>query len=96
MVLFATAGLWVWLGIDGYAITSAVTGDGPSNPLLKTVVRRSGEWLANYTVHPWMIAAPGLGLFGPGLAMFLSMASRSGLALIRAPWAYSASSAPPG
>ena len=31
-------GLWVWLGIDGYAITSAVVPDGPSNPLLKTVV----------------------------------------------------------
>src|SRR5580693_3872402 len=55
IVLFAAAGLWVWLGIDGYAITSAVTGDGPSNPLLKTVVRRSGEWLANYTVYPWTI-----------------------------------------
>ena len=80
--LFAAAGLWVWLGIDGYAITSAVAGDGPSNPLLKTVVRRPGEWLANYTVHPWTIAAPVLGLLGPALALFLVMASRSGLAFI--------------
>jgi len=39
VVLFALAGLWVWLGIDGYAFTSAVVTDGPSNPLLKTVAR---------------------------------------------------------
>src|ERR1700744_1457998 len=44
-VLFGLAGLWVWVRIDGYAITSTVTGDGPSNPLMKTVVRRPGQWL---------------------------------------------------
>jgi cytochrome d ubiquinol oxidase subunit II len=82
IVLFTAAGLWVWLGIDGYAITSAVTGDGPSNPLLKTVVRRSGEWLANYRVYPWTIAVPVLGLSGPALALVLIMVNRSGLAFI--------------
>ena len=61
IVLFAVAGLWVWRGIDGYAITSAIAPDGPSNPLLKTVARAPGLWLANYTAHPWMIAAPVLG-----------------------------------
>ncbi|HUN99215.1 MAG TPA: cytochrome d ubiquinol oxidase subunit II, partial [Bradyrhizobium sp.] len=39
IALFAIGGLWVWFGIDGYAITSAVVPDGPSNPLLKTVAR---------------------------------------------------------
>src|SRR5579863_3010420 len=34
VVLFAVAGLGVWRGIDGYAITSAIVPDGPSNPLL--------------------------------------------------------------
>jgi cytochrome d ubiquinol oxidase subunit II len=82
IVLFAAAGLWVWLGIDGYAITSAVTGDGPSNPLLKTVVRRSGEWLANYRAYAWTVAVPVLGLLGPALALVLIMANRSGLAFI--------------
>ena len=33
-VLFALAGFWVALGLPGYAITSAVVTDGPSNPLL--------------------------------------------------------------
>ena len=37
------------LGIDGYAITSTVVTDGPSNPLLKNVVRAPGQWFANYT-----------------------------------------------
>jgi cytochrome d ubiquinol oxidase subunit II len=49
IVLFAVGGLWIWLGIDGYLITSPVVTDGPSNPLLKTVVRQPGQWLANYT-----------------------------------------------
>jgi cytochrome d ubiquinol oxidase subunit II len=82
IALFAAAGLWVWLGIDGYAITSAVAVDGPSNPLLKSVVRRSGQWLANYTVYPWTTAAPIIGVVGPALALLLTVAGRSGLAFI--------------
>lgn len=69
VVLFAVAGVWVWLGIDGYAITGPVVSEGPSNPLLKTVVRQPGQWLANYAAHPWMIVAPCLGLAGPLLAL---------------------------
>ncbi|MDI3560633.1 cytochrome d ubiquinol oxidase subunit II [Bradyrhizobium sp. Arg816] len=72
-VLFVAAGLWVWLGIDGYAITSVVTSDGSSNPLLKTVVRKPGQWLANYRAHHWMILAPLLGVLGPLLIPFLAM-----------------------
>ncbi|HTV30819.1 MAG TPA: hypothetical protein VMF32_23980 [Xanthobacteraceae bacterium] len=37
VVLFAVAGVWVWQAIDGYAITSAIVLDGPSNPLLKSM-----------------------------------------------------------
>jgi cytochrome d ubiquinol oxidase subunit II len=82
IVLFAAAGLWVWLGIDGYAITSAAATEGPSNPLLKTVARQSGQWLANYTEHRWTISAPVLGLLGPLLALFLTLSGRCGLAFI--------------
>jgi cytochrome bd ubiquinol oxidase subunit II len=81
IVLFALAGLWVWLGIDGYAITSAVTSDAPSNPLLKTVVRERGQWVANYAAHRWMIAAPVLGFVGPLFAA-LTIGRRPGLAFI--------------
>jgi len=76
ITLFALAGLWVWLGIDGYAITSGVVADGPSNPLLKTVVRQPGQWFANYGTHRWMIIAPALGLLGPLLALLFTASRR--------------------
>ncbi|MFY9692523.1 MAG: cytochrome d ubiquinol oxidase subunit II, partial [Xanthobacteraceae bacterium] len=74
--------LWVWRGIDGYAITSAIATDGPSNPLLKTVVHQPGQWFANYATHRWMVAAPILGLCGPLLALLFTMARWRGLAFI--------------
>lgn len=64
IVLFALGGLWLWLGIDGYRITSSVITDGPSNPLGKTAEQASGVWFANYAAHPWMMAAPALGFLG--------------------------------
>jgi cytochrome d ubiquinol oxidase subunit II len=82
VALFAVAGLWVWLGIDGYAITSAIATDGPSNPLLKTVVRAPGQWFANYGAHRWMTIAPALGLAAPLVALAFIKAGRSGLAFI--------------
>jgi cytochrome d ubiquinol oxidase subunit II len=82
VVLFVIAGLWVWRGIDGYAITSTVAAEGPSNPLLKTVVRRPGQWLANYAAHPWTIAAPVLGILGPLLALLATTARWRGAAFV--------------
>jgi len=81
-LLFAIAGLWVWLGIDGYAITSAITADGPSNPLLKTVARQPHQWFANYATHPWTIAAPVLGFLGPLLALLLTINPRPTMAFV--------------
>jgi cytochrome d ubiquinol oxidase subunit II len=82
VVLFVIGGVWVALGIDGYAITSAVVGDGPSNPLLKTVARQPGQWLANYAAHRWMIIAPCLGVAGPVLAFLLTRLRRPGAAVV--------------
>jgi cytochrome d ubiquinol oxidase subunit II len=82
ILLFCLAGLWVAFGVEGYAITSAVPTDGPSNPLLKTVARQPGQWLANYKAHAWMMAAPALGIAGPLLALAATAARRSGLAFI--------------
>lgn len=73
--LFVLAGVWVAFGIAGFKITSAPIADGPSNPLLKTVTMESGQWLANYGGHPWLLAAPLLGIAG---ALGLSLASRAG------------------
>ncbi len=82
IVLFAVAGLWVWVGIDGYAITSAIVPDGPSNPLMKTVVRQGGQWFANYGAHHWMLLAPILGFAGPLLALLFTRADRRAAAFI--------------
>jgi cytochrome d ubiquinol oxidase subunit II len=82
IVLFSLAGLWVAFGLDGYAITSAPATDGPSNPLVKTVVRASGAWLDNYGRMPLTIAVPVLGYAGALLAVALNAAARPGLAFI--------------
>lgn len=64
IVLFALGGVWIALGIDGYAITSPVDGNAAINPLAKTVALTRGGWMANYGLYPWMIAAPVLGFAG--------------------------------
>ncbi|APW38838.1 cytochrome d ubiquinol oxidase subunit II [Rhodoferax koreense] len=64
IVLYACAGVWLWAGVQGYAITSVVDPLGPSNPLLKTAVVRAGAWFVNYRTHAWTIAAPAGGLLG--------------------------------
>ncbi|OLP56136.1 cytochrome d ubiquinol oxidase subunit II [Rhizobium rhizosphaerae] len=63
-VLFLLAGLWVAFLLPGYVVTSVQDVFGPSNPLNKTVTLAAGGWMANYAAHPWMIAAPVLGLGG--------------------------------
>jgi len=80
--LFGLAGIWLALGIDGYVITSAVTGDAASNPLIKTVERADGAWLTNYGRYPLMIVAPAAGLLAPVAAAFLSLRKREGLAFL--------------
>jgi len=54
IALFTLAG--VWLGqIQGYQIVGEIAHDGPSNPLLKMVVRTPHGWYANMTAHPWIL-----------------------------------------
>jgi cytochrome bd ubiquinol oxidase subunit II len=81
-VLFALAGTWIAFGIEGYVISGAMSHTGPSNPLAKTVVREAGAWLRNYSVHPWLIAAPVLGIAGPVLAASWSRRRGSIAALV--------------
>jgi cytochrome d ubiquinol oxidase subunit II len=82
IVLFALAGVWVAYGIKGYAITGTVVAGGPSNPLMKTVTQVTGQWLANYSVHRWMLLAPVLGFLGPLLTIACNAMRKPGLAFI--------------
>lgn len=76
IVLFALGGLFLWIGVDGYHIASAVDANGPSNPLLKTVEHSAGAWLGNYSSHPWMMIAPVLGFVGAVVALLAMLGRR--------------------
>lgn len=75
IALYALAGYLLWAVVDGYRVTSALSTQGPSNPLLKTAVVQPGAWFANYAAHPWLWAVPGAG-FGGALIALLALALR--------------------
>ena len=80
--LFIIAGIWTAFGLNGYAITSAIVTDGPSNPLLKTVAQVRGHWFANFGIHKWMMLAPARAILGPLLTIALTAGERAGFAFI--------------
>jgi cytochrome d ubiquinol oxidase subunit II len=75
IVLYAVAGVALWLWVKGYAVTSAVDPVGASNPLRKTVELQTGVWFQNYQQHAWTIAAPVLGFVG-ALGAWLGLQAR--------------------
>lgn len=81
-VLFALAGIWVWLGIDGYRIVSQPPLDALPNPLGKQVVVAPGAWFDIYKTMPITILAPVIGILGPLLTALLAKANRPGLAFV--------------
>ncbi len=81
-VAFALAGIWLWLGIDGYRIVSEPAHGSLPNPLAKEVVRASGAWLDIYTTLPAAMIAPAVGLVGPLLTALLARAERPAWAFV--------------
>lgn len=82
IVLFALGGVALWLFVDGYAITSAIDPNGPSNPLAKEVALVPGGWFANYAAHPLLLAVPALGFLGAIGAYFGLSTRREGLTFL--------------
>ena len=72
---YLLAGLWLAVGIDGYAIVGEVVTDGPSNPLYSEV-ERTGTWLSAYADRPWIAIAPVAGLAGMAFAVLGLRAGR--------------------
>ena len=68
VILFAIGGVLVATGKIGFRIDGVIDGSGPSNPHYSGRVAAAGAWLDNYGKHPWMVAAPVLGLLGPIIA----------------------------
>lgn len=81
LVIFALAGVWV-ANSDGYQISSAIVHDAPSNPLIKTVQKAPGLWLANYGEYPLLWLLPVMGFVMGAATLLLSKIDRPGLAFI--------------
>ncbi|MFT3756328.1 MAG: cytochrome d ubiquinol oxidase subunit II [Pseudoxanthomonas sp.] len=82
IVLFVLAGVWLALGVDGYAVVAGLDPVGPSNPLAKDVVRQSGAWMANYKTMPWTWVLPVLAIAAFATTSLLLRKGRAGLAFI--------------
>lgn len=79
---FALAGIWLWLGIDGYRIISEPAHGALPNPLGKEVVRAHGAWLDIYWRLPVALLVPLIGLAAPLVTAGLAAARRPGLAFV--------------
>lgn len=80
--LFLIAGMYLAFGVDGYVVTSSIDKQATSNPLTKTVDVVSGGWLLNYSLYPWMIIAPVMGVAGAISCAYMSYKGRSGWAFV--------------
>ncbi len=77
---FAIAGIAV-ANMKGF-YASNLDPNGPSNPLLKSVVLQDGAWLKNYREYPITMLAPVLSFLGIILALFATLKNRFGLGFI--------------
>ena len=80
--LFALAGVWVFLSMDGYVIVTSNDTALAMTPLDKTVAVEAGAWMENYSRYPWMMIAPLLGFVGLAGTALMSKLNRSGLAFV--------------
>lgn len=82
VVLFAAAGFWLNIGIDGFIIEQMPSANSAFTPDHKIVSQHAGAWLINYQLYPWMIIAPIAGFVGAISVYFFAEADRSGFAFI--------------
>ena len=82
LVLFALAGVWLKIGISGYALVGNYDIGALPNPLDKTVVHEVGAWLKNYSAMPISMAVPALGFTAGLIAILLAKMNKSGAAFV--------------
>lgn len=61
-VIFILAGVWLYLGIDGYVIRSLIDTNAANNTVAKSVSIAPGAWFSNYAKWPLLWLAPALGI----------------------------------
>ena len=81
-VLFVLAGIWAYLGISGYVITSAIDPNMLPNPLSKTVEVQQGAWFVNFSKYPILWAFPAIAVVGSLLSFIFVSKKWAGWAII--------------
>nr|WP_289077204.1 cytochrome d ubiquinol oxidase subunit II [uncultured Parasutterella sp.] len=82
LALFILAGIWVYMGINGYVITSAIDPNMLPNPMSKTVEVQSGAWFANYMNYPILWIFPALSVAGALLSFVCVSKMKAGAAIV--------------
>ena len=77
LMVFIAGGVWLYLGVDGFTLTSNTPHDGPSNPLYKTVMRETHAWFHNYQALPISRLAPAIGIISALMALLLARCART-------------------
>jgi cytochrome d ubiquinol oxidase subunit II len=72
---YLAAGAWIAVDLPGYAITSPVSGNEPSDPLLKHVAMQR-HWFAGFAAHPGFWLAPALALLSATALIALTFSRR--------------------
>jgi cytochrome d ubiquinol oxidase subunit II len=63
-VIFVLAGIWLFLAVDGYSVTSLIDTNGANRTTDKTVLISAGAWFSNYAKWPLLWLVPVLGVTG--------------------------------
>lgn len=81
MIAFSFGGFMVH-DMPGYVITSALDPNEAMSPLSKTVVLRSGAWMANYKAQPLTMMAPALVYIGAFVGVAAAAMRWGGVAFV--------------
>ena len=81
-VIFVLAGVWLFLAVDGYSVTSIIDTNGANRTTDKTVLISAGAWFSNYAKWPLLWLAPVLGVAAFALSGLLSKAGKGALAFL--------------
>ncbi len=82
LVAFMLAGVWIALGIDGFAIQGEIASGGVMTPLDKSVVVGAGLWLSNYARYPITMLAPVLGFVGLLMTLLCTLKGKAAWAFV--------------
>lgn len=72
ILLFALAGIWLLLGIDGLHIVESRPVGEAMTPLMKVVAEGNSGWQANFHTMPLLWAIPALGLLAAAATLLLT------------------------